>query len=216
MTKRKLTDEKRIKVIIELLEQKYPNPECGLHAGSDAFKLLIMAILSAQTTDARVNLIAPALFNRFPDAKSIADSVEGELEEYIKTVGLYNTKAKNIRKACQRLIELYDGVIPSDMDELLTLGGVGRKVANLIRGDVYGLGGIVADTHCIRISNRLGVVASKNPHIVEKTLDKLIKKEKQSDFCHRIVHFGREVCNARSPKCNDCILNDYCPRVGVQ
>lgn len=216
MAKRKIDKvEKRIKAIDDLLEQKYPDPEDGLQAGSDPFKLLIMGILSAQTTDARVNLIAPALFERFPDAKSIADSEVGELEEYIKTVGLYNTKAKNIRNACRRLVDVYRDVIPSDMDELLTLGGVGRKVANLIRGDLFGLGGIVADTHCIRISNRLGLVASKNPLVVERTLEKLIEKEKQSIFCHRMVLFGREICNARSPKCEDCLLYNYCPRIGV-
>ena len=214
-TKKLAKAEKRINIIIDLLEQKYPDPECGLHAGTDPFKLLIMAILSAQTTDARVNLIAPALFERFPDALTIAKSEEGELEEYIKTVGLYNTKAKNIRKACRRLVDVYGGLIPSEMDELLTLGGVGRKVANLIRGDVFGLGGIVADTHCIRISNRLGLVANKNPHIVERTLDKLIEKEKQSDFCHRIVLFGREVCSARNPKCDECMLSEHCPKVGL-
>ncbi|OGO91798.1 MAG: endonuclease III [Clostridiales bacterium GWF2_38_85] len=201
--------------IISLLEQKYPSPECGLHAGGNPFQLFIMAILSAQTTDARVNLISPALFERFPNAKSISESKEGELEEYIKTVGLYNAKAKNIRKACKRLVEEYNNVIPFEMDDLLTLGGVGRKVANLIRGDIFGLGGIVTDTHCIRITNRLGLVNSKNPVQIEKTLDKLIPNDKQTDFCHRIVLFGREACNARNPDCINCVLFEVCDKNGI-
>lgn len=211
----KLSNKKRMTAVIHALETRYPEPESGLKSGEDPFRLLIMAILSAQTTDARVNLISPALFERFPDAKSIADSSEGELEEYIKTVGLYNTKAKNIRNACRRLVDVYGSVIPSKMEDLLTLGGVGRKVANLIRGDLYGLGGIVADTHCIRIANRLGFVSSTNPLKVEKALDPLVPKDKQSEFCHRIVLFGREVCSARNPKCSSCELFASCDRNGV-
>ncbi|MDD2269319.1 MAG: endonuclease III [Eubacteriales bacterium] len=211
----KLNNKKRMTAVMQALETRYPEPERGLKSGEDPFRLLIMAILSAQTTDARVNLISPALFERFPDAKSIADSSEGELEEYIKTVGLYNTKAKNIRNACRRLVDAYEGVIPSKMEDLLTLGGVGRKVANLIRGDLYGLGGIVADTHCIRIANRLGFVSSTNPLKVEKALDPLVPKDKQSEFCHRIVLFGREVCSARNPKCSGCELFTSCDRNGV-
>lgn len=211
----KLNNKKRMTAVMQALETRYPEPERGLKSGEDPFRLLIMAILSAQTTDSRVNLISPALFEQFPDAKSIADSSEGELEEYIKTVGLYNTKAKNIRNACRRLVDTYEGVIPSKMEDLLTLGGVGRKVANLIRGDLYGLGGIVADTHCIRIANRLGFVSSTNPLKVEKALDPLVPKDKQSEFCHRIVLFGREVCSARNPKCSGCELFTSCDRNGV-
>ena len=201
--------------IVKILEDKYPEQVCGLHADNNPFKLLIMAILSAQTTDARVNLISPVLFEKFPDAKSIAESDDGELEEYIKSVGLYNTKAKNIRKTCKRLVEVYNNIVPSSMDDLLTLSGVGRKVANLIRGDVFNLGGIVTDTHCIRISNRLGLVNTKNPIHIEKSLNKLVPIEKQTDFCHRIVTFGREVCNAKKPDCNNCFLYELCDRNNV-
>ncbi len=195
-----------IKGVIDALYAEYPELECGLESGSDPFRLLIMAILSAQCTDKRVNMVSGPLFERFPDAKSIAGSKDGELEEYIRSVGLYNSKARSIRACCRTLVEKYDGVIPSAMEDLLTLGGVGRKVANLIRGDVFGLGGIVADTHLIRITNRLGFVASTDPYVVERTLDPLVPKELQSGFSHRLVHFGREVCSARNPKCGTCFM----------
>ncbi len=195
-----------IKGVIDALYTEYPLLECGLEAGEDPFRLLIMAILSAQCTDKRVNIVSVPLFERFPDAKSIAESKEGELEEYIRSVGLYNSKAKSIRACCRTLVEKFDGVIPSAMEDLLTLGGVGRKVANLIRGDVFGLGGIVADTHLIRITNRLGFVSSTDPYVVERTLDPLVPKDLQSGFSHRLVNFGREVCTARNPKCEKCFF----------
>ena len=205
-----MTNKKKAGLITELLEGKYPQAVCGLEAERDPFKLLVMAILSAQTTDKIVNKVAKTLFLRFPTPESIAYSEPGELEEEIRTIGLYNSKARNLRLACIRLVEVYGGVLPSEMKELLTLAGVGRKVANLIRGDLFSLGGIVADTHCIRISNRLGFVDSKNPLIVERTMDALIPRDKQSDFCHRIVIFGREVCNAKKPLCGDCLMRVYC------
>ena len=197
-----------IKSVIDALYAEYPSLECGLESGSDPFKLLIMAILSAQCTDKRVNIVSVPLFKRFPDAKSIAESKEGELEEYIRSVGLYNSKARSIRACCRTLVEKFDGEIPSAMEDLLTLGGVGRKVANLIRGDVFGLGGIVADTHLIRITNRLGFVSSTDPYVVERTLDPLVPKELQSGFSHRLVNFGREICSARNPKCDKCFLKE--------
>ena len=163
---------------IELaLAEHYPDEKCGLESQGDPFKLLIMAILSAQCTDKRINEVSIPLFERFPDAASIVASEPGELEKYIYSVGLYNSKARSIRACCKTLCEEFDNKVPSDMDSLLKLGGVGRKVANLIRGDVFGLGGIVADTHCIRITNRLGLVDSEDPKKVEFTLDPLIPKE---------------------------------------
>ncbi len=194
--------------IEQALAEHYPNEKCGLEAGEDPFRLLIMAILSAQCTDKRINEISPALFARFPDARSVAVSEPGELEKYIYSVGLYNSKARSIRACCAALVERFGGNVPSDMDSLLSLGGVGRKVANLIRGDVFGLGGIVADTHCIRISNRLGLAHSTDPKKVEFELDPLIPREKQSAFCHRLVVFGREICSARTPKCGMCFLHE--------
>lgn len=192
------------------LEALYPDAACSLEHGRDPFRLLIMAILSAQCTDARVNAVAGPLFERFPDARSIAESAEGELEELIRPVGLFNSKARNIRKCCRTLTERFSGRVPESMEDLLTLGGVGRKVANLIRGDVFGLGGIVADTHCIRISNRLGLVDSVDPLKVERQLSPLIPAERQSDFCHRLVLFGRDCCSARKPGCKNCALADIC------
>lgn len=205
-----MTNNTKSKKVIKLLEEKYSDAICGLEADKDPFKLFVMAVLSAQTTDKIVNKVAKTLFVRFPTPESIAYSQPGELEQEIRTIGLYNNKAKNLRLACKRLVEVYEGVLPSDMQELLTLGGVGRKVANLIRGDIFSLGGIVADTHCIRICDRLGFVKNANPVICERTMDALVPKEKQSDFCHRIVLFGREICNAKKPLCQACFLKELC------
>jgi len=205
-----LTNKTKAKKIINLLEEKYPDAVCGLEANKDPYKLLVMAVLSAQTTDKIVNKVAKTLFMRFPTPESIAYSEQGELEQEIRTIGLFNSKAKNLRLACKRLVEVYGGILPSDMKELLTFAGVGRKVANLIRGDIFSLGGIVADTHCIRICGKLGFVGGVNPVVVERTMDALIPKEKQSDFCHRIVLFGRELCNAKKPKCEECFLKELC------
>ncbi len=193
-----------------LLEEKYPETACGLEWQGDPYKLLVMAILSAQCTDARVNIVAKTLFQRFPDPSSMATASLEDIEREIHSVGLYRSKSKALKACCERLTEVYGGNLPSEMEELLTLRGVGRKVANLLRGDVFGLGGIVADTHCIRISDRLGLSKGDNPLKTERDLEKLIPVEKQSDFCHRMVLFGREICTARAPKCNECILSNLC------
>ena len=196
--------------IIRLLEEIYPAPECGLKWQGDPYRLLIMAILSAQCTDARVNIVAETLFVRFPTPFDMAKASLEEIETEIRSVGLYHSKSKALKECCLRLTEVYGGEVPKEMEDLLTLRGVGRKVANLLRGDIFDLGGIVADTHCIRISGRLGLSHGKDPLKTEKALDKLIPKEKQSDFCHRMVLFGREVCTARNPKCNQCKLKEFC------
>ena len=196
--------------VIRRLEEYYPDSACALQSDSDAFRLLVMAILSAQCTDARVNKISPALFARFPDACSMASGEVSEIEELIRTCGLYRAKAKNLSLCAKRLTEVYGGNVPSEMEDLLSLAGVGRKVANLIRGDVFGLGGIVADTHCIRITNLLGFCDTKDPKKVEFALDTIVPKDKQSDFCHRLVQYGRDVCIARRPQCENCVLNDIC------
>lgn len=200
----------KIDYIIAVLEEMYPNPQCGLFWQGDPYRLLIMAILSAQCTDARVNLVSESLFKRFPTVYHMAKADLVEIEEEIRSVGLYHSKSKALKECCLRITEVYGGNVPKEMKDLLTLRGVGRKVANLLRGDIYGLGGIVADTHCIRISGRLGLADGKDPLKTEKALDKIIPKEKQSDFCHRIVLFGREVCIARNPKCNECRLKEFC------
>ena len=196
--------------ITDALYNLYPDAVCGLDAGADPYRLFVMAVLSAQCTDERVNAVSTELFKRFPTPLSIAESKEGELEKYIYTVGLYNSKAKSLREACRRIVDVYGGEIPSDMDDLLSLRGVGRKVANLLRGDIFGLGGIVADTHCIRISVRLGLCSKKDPVTVERELTPVIPTDKQSGFCHRMVLFGREYCTARNPSCEKCPLSHLC------
>lgn len=196
--------------ITALLEKRYPHTECGLDWQGDSYRLLIMAILSAQCTDARVNIVAKTLFVRFPTVYDMAEAELCEIEAEIHSVGLYRSKARALKECSERIVSVYGGALPSGMEELLTLRGVGRKVANLLRGDVFGLGGIVADTHCIRISGRLGLSNGKDPLKTERDLLKLIPREKQSAYCHRMVLFGREICTARSPKCGECELNEFC------
>ncbi len=205
-----MTTKQKATKIIEILEALYPNPQCGLDWKGDPYKLLIMAILSAQCKDERVNLVSKTLFEKYPTPDLMAKAELQEIEAEIHSIGLFRGKAKALKESSLRLTEVYGGKVPSDMKELLTLRGVGRKVANLLRGDIYNLGGIVADTHCIRISGRLGLSNGKDPLKTEKDLSKIIPLEKQSDFCHRIVLFGREICSAKSPKCDNCPLKDCC------
>lgn len=192
------------------LKELYPEGECSLRYEGEPYRLMVMAILSAQCTDARVNTVSVPLFEAYPTPADMATAPEGELEAIIKPVGLFNSKAKNLRAACKRLCEVYGGVLPCDMKELLSLAGVGRKVANLLRGDLFDLGGIVADTHCIRISTRIGLAKTATPIGVERELTPIIPVEEQSDFCHRIVLFGRDICTARGPKCGLCPIKPLC------
>lgn len=210
-----MTKKEKALNIISALEAYYPSPECGLKWQGDPYRLLIMAILSAQCTDARVNIVAETLFSRFPTVYDMAAASLTDIEVEIRSVGLYHSKARALKECAERVAEVYEGRVPSEMDELLTLRGVGRKVANLLRGDIYGLGGIVADTHCIRISGRLGLADGKDPLKTERALAKIVPTEKQSDFCHRLVLYGREICTARSPKCGDCIIREYCKQVDL-
>ena len=203
---RPLSKKKKTQIITETLYKLYPEAECSLEFDNDPFRLLVMARLSAQCTDARVNIVSKELFKIFPDVHAMACASYEEIEEIIKPCGLFRTKAKSIKDMSVMLIEKFGGEIPSGMDELLSLPGVGRKIANLIRGDHFGLGGIVADTHCIRLSNRFGLAKSDNPVVVERELSKLVPHEIQSGYCHRMVYFGRDVCKAQSPKCSECPL----------
>ena len=202
--------KKKADRISDILWEIYPDSVCSLAFSGDPFRLLVMARLSAQCTDARVNIVCKTLFERFPDAAAMAKASYEELEEIVRPCGLFRMKAKNLKDMSCRLLTEFGGVVPSDMDALLSLPGVGRKIANLVRGDYFGLGGIVADTHCIRIANRLGLAQSNDPNAVEKALDPLVPKEKQSAFCHRLVDFGRDRCKAQNPNCTDCPLAECC------
>ncbi len=202
----------RMAQITERLKAVYPNALCALEWNGEPWKLLIMGRLSAQCTDARVNLVCRELFRDLPTPQAIAEADVETLEGYIRSCGLYHVKAQNTKDACTMLMRDYGGVLPDTMEELLKFPGVGRKVANLLLGDIFHKGGVVTDTHCIRICGRLGMYPEtlKEPYRVERILDKLIAKEEQSDFCHRIVQFGRDACTARSPRCEVCPLADLC------
>ena len=196
------------------LEERYPNAECALEYDGDAWKLLVMGRLSAQCTDARVNIVCKELFAKYANFEQMADAELAEIEEIVKPCGLYKTKAKNLLDASVMLRDEWGGVLPDTMDELLRFPGVGRKIANLLLGDIFHKGGVVADTHCIRICGRLGFYPEslKDPYKVEMRMGELFEKieANPSDFCHRIVWFGREVCTARSPKCDACEMRDIC------
>ena len=200
--------------IVEALKKVYPTSECALEYEGEPWKLLVMGRLSAQCTDARVNIVCRELFQVFPTAKALADGELSEIERIVRPCGLYRTKAESIKAACKMLVEDYGGTIPADMDELLKFPGVGRKIANLLLGDIYKMPAIVADTHCIRICGRLGFYpeTQKDPTKVEKTLVPIIEPSEQSDFCHRIVMFGREYCMARSPRCDECPISSLCDK----
>ena len=202
--------DNKIGEIVTRLKEKYPMAECMLEYEADPLKLLIMARLSAQCTDARVNIVSESLFEKYKSIEDFADADLQELETAIFSCGLYKTKAKHIKAMCKMLIEQYDSKVPGQMEDLLKLPGIGRKIANLILGDIFHKPAIVTDTHCIRIANRLGLCKSENPYTVELALAKIIMPEESSDFCHRLVFFGREYCTARSPKCEKCFLGDLC------
>ncbi len=201
--------------VTERLKEIYPDAECALEWGGSSgeeWKLLVMGRLSAQCTDARVNIVCRTLFERFPTAKALGEGDISEIEEIVKPCGLYRMKASDIKNACKLLCDEYGGVLPDDMDELLKFPGVGRKIANLLLGDIYKKPAIVADTHCMRICGRLGFYpdGQKDPVKTEKIMSEFVEPCEQSDFCHRIVWFGRDTCTARSPKCKDCPLADIC------
>lgn len=199
-----------INEIIAALKQRYPDALCALQYDKD-YELMIAVRLSAQCTDARVNLVTPALFARFPTLDAFAGADVAEVETYVHSCGFYRQKAKDIVQACRMLRDEHGGRVPDTMEALLKLPGVGRKTANLLLGDIYRRpGSVVCDTHCIRIANRLGLASGKEPEKVETQLRAILPPEESSDFCHRIVLFGRDVCTARSPKCGECPLRPFC------
>ena len=214
---KKLSKEKLALEIIERLKKEYPDAGCTLDY-NQAWKLLVSVRLAAQCTDARVNEVVPGLYAKFPDVNALAQAPVEEIEEIVKPCGLGHSKARDI-SACMKLLkEKYDGKVPEDFDALMELPGVGRKSANLIMGDVFGKPAIVTDTHCIRLVNRMGLVDGiKEPKKVEMALWKIIPPQEGSDFCHRLVYHGREVCTARTkPYCDKCCLKDICAKVGVE
>lgn len=202
----------RMLAIIDALKLVYPDAPCALEYEGDPWRLLVMGRLSAQCTDKRVNEVSRELFQRYPTPEAMADADLGELEEIIKPCGLFRMKAKNLKEASGQLVRDYGGELPSEMDELLKLSGVGRKIANLLIGDIFGGSAVVCDTHCIRICARLGMYPEKlkDPTKIEYILRELIPDSEGSDFCHRIVLFGRETCTARSPRCDACPLAELC------
>ncbi len=202
--------------ILRILEEKYPQSLCALHYRKD-YELMIAVRLSAQCTDARVNQVTPALFAAYPTLEAMAAAPIADVENYVRSCGFYKHKARDIVLACQMLLSDYGGKVPDTMEELLKLPGVGRKTANLLLGDIYGVpGSVVCDTHCIRICGRLGLSQGKEPEKVEKQLRAILPPEESSDFCHRIVLFGREICTARNPKCGQCPLALFCPEMTGQ
>ncbi|MCI7692043.1 MAG: endonuclease III [Oscillospiraceae bacterium] len=195
--------------VIERLKAEYPEVKCAL-IYEKPHELLIATRLSAQCTDKRVNLVTPALFGRFPTIEAFADAEVSEVEEYIKSCGLFHTKARDIVEMCRQLRDIYGGVVPDSIEELVKLAGVGRKTANLVVGDLYGKPAMVCDTHVIRLTNRLGLAKGTDAVSVEKQLRAIIPAEEGLNFCHRLVWHGRGVCSARAPRCEECALKDIC------
>ncbi len=202
--------KREIEAIIQRLKDIYPDAVCSLEYEKD-YELLISVRLSAQCTDARVNLVTPALFARYPTLEAFAEADVEEVGRYVHSCGFWRAKAKDIVNSARQILDRFDGRVPDNMEDLLTLPGVGRKTANLLLGDIYGKEGYVCDTHCIRITGRLGITdGSKDPLKVEQQLRHSIPPEESNNFCHRMVLFGRDVCTARSPHCENCALQDLC------
>jgi endonuclease-3 len=207
MTKKQIALE-----AVEALKNEYPDAKCSL-TYTKPHELLIATRLSAQCTDARVNLVTPALFERYRSVDDFAEAEVSDVAEYIKSCGLYKTKSKDIVNMCVMLRDDFSGEVPDNIDDLTKLPGVGRKTANLICGDVYGKPAVVVDTHCIRITKRLGLHKLSDQKKIESELKKLLPPEESNDFCHRLVLHGRAVCTARSPKCESCCMNEFCRKM---
>ena len=209
-----MNTSERAAAVVAMLETIYPDAVCSLDY-AEPWQLLFSARLAAQCTDKRVNEVAKVLYTKYPTLEAMADADLTELEEVVHPTGLFRTKAHDLKYGAAMLLSEFGGRVPDTMDELLSLPGVGRKIANLMLGDVFGQPAVVADTHCIRLSNRMGFCNSKDPKKVEIQLRDLIEPEKQNDFCHRLVLFGRGVCTARSPKCESCPIfaAELCPKI---
>jgi len=204
-----MTDNEKIIQIISIFDRLYPNAECSLEYHSP-LQLLISTQLAAQCTDARVNIVAKNLYNKYKTAEDFANADLEELEADVKSTGFYRNKSKNIIACCKILVEKYNGKIPDNMDQLLELPGVGRKTANLVLYEIYGVQGIVVDTHAKRLSNRIGLSKNDDPEKIEYDLQKIVPKSRWADFCHKLVFHGREVCKARKPECQNCEIRQFC------
>ena len=207
-----MTEKERALLAVNALKEKYPDSICSLNA-ENPLQLIIATRLSAQCTDARVNLVTPALFERYKTAWDFADADPEELSGLIRSTGFFRNKTKNIIACCQKLISDFGGEVPHTMEELLTLPGVGRKTANLVLGDIFGIPGIVVDTHATRLANRMGFTVNKDPYKIEMDLLKIVPPEYQSHFCHQLVYHGREFCDARKPRCVECPIRELCPQL---
>lgn len=196
---------------VEALKKEYPDAICSL-TYTDPLQLLIATRLAAQCTDARVNMVTPALFERFKNAEDFANATYDEVAQYIKSCGLYKTKSRDLVELGKKLVSDYDSQVPDTLEELITLPGIGRKTANLVMGDIYHKPAVVVDTHCIRITRRLGLHNEKDAKKIEFILRDLLPSDESNDFCHRIVLHGRAVCTARKPMCDKCCMSDFCPK----
>ena len=208
-----MTKKQRALLAVQALKKEYPDAACSL-VYRDPLQLLIATRLSAQCTDARVNLVTPGLFARFQNLDDFCAGTQDEIETYIHSCGLYKTKARDILAMCRKLKSDFGGVVPDTIEVLTTLPGVGRKTANLVVGDIYGKPAVVTDTHCIRICGRIGLSEGKDPGKVEKQLRAVLPPEESNRFCHRLVLHGRAVCTARSPKCDECCMKEFCKSAG--
>ena len=205
----------RVFEILRLLAQEYGEATCALHHDG-AYQLLVATILSAQCTDARVNMVTPALFRRYPDAHAMARADLDDLQELIRSTGFFRNKSKSLQGSARRLVDEFDGEVPSNMPDLLKLPGVARKTANVVLGTAYGIAsGVVVDTHVGRLSRRLGLTRQKTPVKVEKDLMDMIPRDEWINFAHRLIHHGRRVCQSRKPRCEECAFADLCPRIGL-
>ena len=207
-----MPNKERALIILDKLDEIYPDVKCSLNY-TTPLEMLIATQLSAQCTDARVNIVTKTLFKKYPDLNSFADADYDELCMDIHSAGFYRNKAKNIIACCQRIRDVYNGEVPDTMEDLLTLPGTGRKTANLVLGDIFGKSAVVVDTHCIRLSNRMGLVSDKDPVKIEFALKKILPPERSSKFCHQLVEHGRAVCKARKPDCDSCTLNAVCKKI---
>lgn len=209
-----MTKKERALNAIEVLKKEYPEAICSLNA-SNPFELLVAVRLSAQCTDARVNIVTPALFEKYKTLDDYCNADVKDIEKIIHSCGFYKSKAESIIDMAKGVRDRFGGTVPDNIEDLTTLNGVGRKTANLIVGDVYGKESIVVDTHMIRIANRIGLVTEKDPKKIEFALKKIVPANEGSDFCHRIVLFGRDICSARKPKCEICPMEFNCKKVGI-